>query len=336
MNNNLYFNSFANCIPVKGAVRSIICDLQRQDYDFIPNELYEILTLHSRKTIGEVKQIYHEPSVVEEYFEFLLDKEYIFLSDNVEEFKNFPPLNLQWDEPAVITNAIIDINASSNHDFKSIFSQLIELGCKHLQIRAYRQLDIKYIHNFMLLLEESIVESVEIILPNSEELTNESLIALIEKFPRIQSFLLHSAKENKIEKTDPSKMGNIIYIKQEIDSSNHCGIINPAFFTVNIKSFTESVNHNSCLNRKIGIDTNGDIKNCPSINDSYGNIKSTSLLDAIEKDDFKKYWNTTKDQIDICKDCEFRYICTDCRAFLQNSDNELSKPLKCEYNPYEL
>ena len=34
------------------------------------------------------------------------------------------------------------------------------------------------------------------------------------------------------------------------------------------------------------------------------------------------------------KDCEFRYICTDCRVFIQEDANILSKPLKCNYNPY--
>ncbi|MDR2057516.1 MAG: hypothetical protein LBP83_04405, partial [Dysgonamonadaceae bacterium] len=35
-----------------------------------------------------------------------------------------------------------------------------------------------------------------------------------------------------------------------------------------------------------------------------------------------------------CKDCEFRYICTDCRAYLQDSNDIYSQPAKCNYNPY--
>lgn len=40
------------------------------------------------------------------------------------------------------------------------------------------------------------------------------------------------------------------------------------------------------------------------------------------------------DQIHICKDCEFRHICTDCRAYIEDPDDIYSKPLKCGYNPY--
>ncbi len=49
---------------------------------------------------------------------------------------------------------------------------------------------------------------------------------------------------------------------------------------------------------------------------------------------FKKYWDINKDKIYVCKDCEFRYICTDCRAYVEDPEDILSKPLKCGYNPY--
>ncbi len=68
--------------------------------------------------------------------------------------------------------------------------------------------------------------------------------------------------------------------------------------------------------------------------ESFGNIRDTTLMEAIEKPGFKKYWNITKDQIAVCKDCEFRYICTDCRAYKEDPDDDYSKPLKCGYDPY--
>lgn len=72
---------------------------------------------------------------------------------------------------------------------------------------------------------------------------------------------------------------------------------------------------------------------------SFGNINETTLEEAIGLQGFKKYWNLTKDQVEGCKDCEFRYVCTDCRAYTEQthfnqSDLDCSKPLKCGYNPY--
>ncbi|WP_449401633.1 SPASM domain-containing protein [Chryseobacterium wanjuense] len=83
----------------------------------------------------------------------------------------------------------------------------------------------------------------------------------------------------------------------------------------------------------------GNIKNCPAMPQNFGNIKDTTLEKAVNHLDFKKYWNLTKDNIEICKDCEFRYICTDCRAYTERTNNnndglDISKPLKCGYNPY--
>ena len=68
--------------------------------------------------------------------------------------------------------------------------------------------------------------------------------------------------------------------------------------------------------------------------ESFGNIKDTTLKEALNKKGFKKLWNINKDKIKVCQDCEFRYICTDCRAYIENPEDIYSKPLKCGYNPY--
>jgi SPASM domain peptide maturase of grasp-with-spasm system len=68
--------------------------------------------------------------------------------------------------------------------------------------------------------------------------------------------------------------------------------------------------------------------------ESFGNIKETTLMEALEKPGFKKCWDINKDKIHVCKDCEFRYACTDCRAYVEDPADILSKPLKCGYNPY--
>lgn len=66
----------------------------------------------------------------------------------------------------------------------------------------------------------------------------------------------------------------------------------------------------------------------------YGKVDEVSLKNVLESNEFRKYWFINKDQISICKSCEFRYNCTDCRAFLVDSNDIYSKPLKCGYNPF--
>lgn len=116
-------------------------------------------------------------------------------------------------------------------------------------------------------------------------------------------------------------------------SSIDCGKISLDLFVCNITSFSEFRKFNSCLNCKISIDSNGEIKNCPSFKESFGNISSSSLVEVLNDTNFQKLWHISKDKISVCKECEYRYICVDCRAFLEEPDNICSKPLKCGYNP---
>ncbi len=67
---------------------------------------------------------------------------------------------------------------------------------------------------------------------------------------------------------------------------------------------------------------------------SFGNIFDTKISTVIQKSDFVEKWLINKDQIEICRDCEFRYNCMDCRAYLEDPSNNYSKPLKCGYSPY--
>jgi len=54
MNPQLYFQLFACCLPVKGSSRSVVCDIQRNDYQLIPNILYDILIDYKNQTIESV------------------------------------------------------------------------------------------------------------------------------------------------------------------------------------------------------------------------------------------------------------------------------------------
>jgi len=43
MTNSKFFKLFASCIPVKGAKRAVICDIQRKDIYFIAPIIYETI-----------------------------------------------------------------------------------------------------------------------------------------------------------------------------------------------------------------------------------------------------------------------------------------------------
>jgi SPASM domain peptide maturase of grasp-with-spasm system len=331
--NNEYFRLYANCIPVRGYTRSTICDVQRGRLQFIPNDLFDILVKEAAKPIAEIIQIFGEENreTIEEYFDFLNKEEYIFYC-GAGDLRLFPDLDLSWDHPSVITNAIVDVGTESSHDFAGIISQLEGLGCKDIQFRFFRETSIGELSGLATLFRASSIKSIELFVPYSDHFAEDMIVQLVESEMRIHSLVFHSTPFAKQILT--KNKTSIRFVGQMITDETHCGFISEGYFTINLPTFTEAQKYNSCLNRKISIDRNGEIKNCPSMRNSYGNIRDTDMGSMLRNSpSFKEFWLINKDQVEVCKDCEFRFICTDCRAYTEKNDR-FSKPAKCAYDPY--
>ncbi|SDZ93506.1 SPASM domain peptide maturase, grasp-with-spasm system [Chitinophaga terrae (ex Kim and Jung 2007)] len=326
---------FACCVPVKGHTRSIICDIQRMKYHFIPNTLYEILINHENKSLAYIKEYYgnEHDETIEQYFTFLLESEYAFVCQE-KDIARFPKLNLSWQSPSLITNCIIDLSEEQlKLDFSDISKQLDEVGCNALQIRCYQDIKLENIAEILKAFSRSRLKHIDVLLKFNPSYTTQDYEPLFVNNPRLFFLTLHSANENII--FDPQGTTLCVHLTtKKITSAADCGCINPSYFSPNIATFTEAQNHNSCLNRKISIDSSGNIKNCPSMNKNYGSIRNTTLKSIAESKSFKELWNLNKDKISVCRDCEFRYICTDCRVFKTDDTDIYSKPAKCSYDPY--
>jgi SPASM domain peptide maturase of grasp-with-spasm system len=326
------FTLFASCIPVRGARRSVICDLQRQSSQPIPNGLYEILTAHAGKAVAEIKNVYDHQydEEIDEYFEFLLGHEFGFWCADPE---RFPALDLTWEAPERITNAILDVDRRSDHDYAKIFRELDDLGCKALELRCFERLPLAELRRILSAARYGRLRSIDLLAAYAPELTPEVLENLASEYRRISSIAVHSSPEDRA--LPPYRTGvTAAYRREVVDSPRCCGQIHPGYFVTNVETFAEAQKHNTCLNRKIAIDARGEIKNCPSMARSFGNARRVPLHSALAHRDFAALWAINKDQIAICKDCEFRYICTDCRAYLADAADLYSKPSKCTYDPY--
>jgi radical SAM protein with 4Fe4S-binding SPASM domain len=143
----------------------------------------------------------------------------------------------------------------------------------------------------------------------------------------IKRIVVHESGVNEIEEKFHCKL---IYISKSL-KNNYCDtVINPKLFTINIDFFTEAQKHNTCLNRKVCIDIKGCIKNYLLSDKIYGNIRTDKISDVVNSPIFQYIWYINKDKISVCKDCEFRYMCLDCR---QIAEYIFSQP-NCKYNPY--
>lgn len=328
MRNN--FVLYSNCITVKGANRSIIADLQKNHFVYINNDLYDVI---NKLTFNDVDSIYLEYGIqnketLDEYFEFISDFGFYC---TLEEKKRFPKIDLTYEVPCEISNAIIE-NSLDIKSVVSICNQLMLLRCSTLELIYYEEVSNEFILDLLLELNKSFLKQINLTLKFDESKTINAIEELCSSNHRINKMILHNSKEDNFIKL--KNIFNIYFLKKDVKNFLSCGQINESHFTINLLHFSESLSHNSCLNKKISIDKDGNIKNCPAMPESFGNIKDTTLVEALNHSDFKKYWNITKDQIDVCRDCEFRYICTDCRAYVENPEDQYSKPLKCGYDPY--
>jgi SPASM domain peptide maturase of grasp-with-spasm system len=216
-----------------------------------------------------------------------------------------------------------------------LFKSLDNLNVKYLQIRVYEYISVECLKNILSQTENTSIIGIEIFLKYKSRREVMKIISSIEINQRINSVIFFNAPKNEtLKKRDKKSAFSVNLINQNIIGCVNCGLVSQNYFSINVKSYIKANNANSCLSGKISIDINGDIKNCPSMKESYGNLKNTTIESAINKTNFEKYWNIKKDEINVCKDCEFRYICTDCRAYIEDPNDIYSKPLKCGYSPY--
>jgi SPASM domain peptide maturase of grasp-with-spasm system len=339
----LFLQLFADCIPVRGANRSAFYDLTRHEIILFPTEYYFLLEHILGKRMGDLlERIKLDPNKeqIMGFLDFLDEKELIMLVDDPSEF---PPIENSWDFPGLVQNAVIDVSAVL-HDFAKIFNELSALGCQYVQIRSFSNLlTLGHCHALMEHAQHKSIVGVELVLKHEDDVSDDTYITFVKQHSMVPLLTVHSAPQSKQVRVDTiapviyegAPLRQIRFTSQIIDSETHCGIITQKHLTPPaVGSFFEAKSFNGCLNKKISVDAAGNIRNCPSMRDSYGNIRDSSLLQAVHAAGFKENWSISKDHISICRDCEFRYACSDCRAYLENPDDAFSKPLKCGYDPY--
>lgn len=331
-----YFNLFSIIFITKGACRILISDLQRNTSELYPLEFYEMIEELKTSSIDEVLQMYDKESgdIVQEYLEILLEKEYGFITENDWD-RNFPALSYQYHESNTINDFFIEMADISL--LERLRNSIDNLEVRHLLIYSSMPFTLDDFIQIDSFFTSSVLAGIEVISPFQEE-TNDSFIKELQhKTERIYSLIFYKCPKKPLRIKNDFKF-SLSFTKEDLKISS-CGKVDTKYFNTNLPKVLEAINHNSCLYKKIGIDKDGHIKNCPLMMESFGNIQKVSLEEALAQPKFKRYWNVTKDQIEGCKDCEFRHICTDCRAYTERShytseNLDISKPLKCGYNPY--
>ena len=326
------FKLFANCIPVKGYTQSVIMDLQKNDFILIPNLLYEILELLETQTIVDVKGKYNNEldEGIDSYINYLSTKNLGFYTSEPEKFPN---LDLTWESPAYILNTIVQL--SDKKPQQDIFLEIFNLGTECLSI-IFENFSISQINYIKKELENTPFDSIQFLIQN--ELDVEYIDTIISLFPTLTHIYLFKCQESTtsvIRNTHIVRTQSHISVIENGISTN----FSKHFFATNINLFLESQKHNTYYNRRLYIDANGIIKNASEAQRHFGNINelkaSNELIEITRKKEFQKYWHIHKELIDVCKDCEYRFMCVDNRLPInRQGNNGWYHATECSYNPY--
>ncbi|MDR2836511.1 MAG: grasp-with-spasm system SPASM domain peptide maturase [Bacteroidales bacterium] len=330
--NNMYFKLYSDNVIIKGAKNYLIYDLTLSRIKEIPELLFFVIKECEIMTYEQVKIKNKDiKKGIDTYINHLINDNWgTFVSDVAA----FPEINFEYLRPSKISHAIIELNFNETHKKthqKAIF-ELMNFNCNHIQFIISDKKKSEYFDFINKIIYKSNFTSVIIKSQfDGNEYDEQKIRCYLQNNKRIKKIFFFDADVEKTIIISEPFTSKLILTKQPM---NTCSVKQPVYI-LNRLFFYESLHKNNCLNGKICIDKNGNVKNCLYIDEIFGNIKKNSIKSIIDNTKFCNLWDLSKDKIEICKDCEFRYMCFDCRFLLSDKANTISKPLFCNYNPYE-
>lgn len=321
------------CIGVKGFNRGIIYDFQRTTYDIVPNSYINFL---NKLKIKSFRELFKNTSldnrkVLSDYLSFSLEKEYLQeIPKNIKK-SNFPELNICFKTPSLITNISIIYGLNNIHSTDKIV-ELIEITkCYHLQLIFEKKNPFKTISQILTSLKTVGLRSIELIIPYEQ---NVKYTDELREFYNLSFVYIYSAPKRKLIKKHYYGMQLIYLSDLEFKLEKNKTLSD---FKIDLSLYMESKLYNNFFNRKLTVDSFGDIKNWFKLDKVYGNLNKLNkfnLLQEINNLKHTNYWGVKKDIIDVCKQCEFRYMCVDSRIPIKRSNKEWYFETECNYNPY--
>jgi len=105
-------------------------------------------------------------------------------------------------------------------------------------------------------------------------------------------------------------------------------------FVTSEEQFYRNQYWNSCWAGKIAITSRGEIMPCIFARTHIVSRVENGLGGAINGEELQSLWKLTKDCIQGCRECEYRYACHDCRPLAEGATGNLyAKNPRCTYNP---
>lgn len=325
------FKLFQCCIPVKGIKNGIIIDFQRKIIHKVSNQIIDIIKEYSKKNIYDLFNDFNETKkILKSHIRYFIENELVILSNSVD---SYPSLSEDFFIPVVLDSIGIEIESLSVSMENFLKFRIDELGVNSIKL-IFKNQNIEQFIRILSLLETSKVKAIVLYLEFSTTMLLE-LNSYVKENPRIAKLIFYNF-DGQINKSDFDEKFrfeklsvNDIFYNKTIVSMND--------FVLDIDVYLEALKYNLMFNKTLFIDSFGNIKIHKEDSVFYGNIKNDEIREIINNDAFNLFWNISKDQIEVCKDCEFRYICPDGRIPYKTNSKDLNYKFKtiCNYDPYE-
>ena len=235
--------------------------------------------------------------------------------------------------PTFISNSILTLSdtneINSLKKFNDLLRSLEVLLCKSIVIIYDIQNDLKIINDLFTSINNHNIHEFTLLLNYSDNLYSDEFGEILLNTNRLKNVIIFNSPFQK----NLEDVIHFVTVNRKINFNK-----SKKEFSINNELFNESQKHHTYFNQKLFIGPSGEIKNAPECDEIFGNIKEINNPEELKKiistPEFQKYWNVHKDIQDVCKDCEFRYMCIDNKIPSQRTENEWYHKIECNYNPY--
>ena len=228
-----------------------------------------------------------------------------------------------------ISNTIVELDDILEHEILFLMDSLQQLQCRHIVCNINFQISLDQFKLILSLIENFNIHSCLFLLDFSDHFYSDDFANVIINTNRIDSIIFFNSP---FDKNLEDKIYYFKVIKSRSSKKRNSN------FRSNRNLFSESQYHHTYFNRKLYIGPNGEIKNAPECEETFGSIKDLNsvedLKEIISTPAFQKYWFVHKDLCDVCKHCEFRHMCVDNRMPFERADNQWYHKIECNYNPF--
>ena len=337
---DLYLLVYPDVIFSKGERQSVIYNISESKLFNAPNSLLEYISLQYGRTIGEVVDSFskEEGGILSLYIAFLVSNKLARIVSDINQFGTKEQYMKRYKErlesfTSVIDSAIIDITNTSSYNVQTLIGDLTAIKCGKILLRFFESNISMFFDALVGIRSSNTIVRFDLYAPKEmylhikDVLVNEPKLFNVFIF-RCEESSLFFVNQNIIDLRKTFYLSTTAFL-----SPLDCGKItfSRTALIPNNDFILRSHFVNSCLYKKISIDSRGFIRNCPSMKLHFGHIGNTKLQDVVKKTDYKKPWYITKDQVRKCCKCQYRYSCFDCRAYTEDG-TLYGCPSKCHFS----